>query len=133
MRKEFRRVRKWARHAPHTFRQHEYLMKAEWARISRQDEKAGHYYDLAIETSEQGSFVRYKALTNELAARFYYNKGFKEFAAYLLRQSEYYYSVWGRRRRSGLLTNATRISSRKSTPRNLCTGARSRIIPKALI
>lgn len=95
MRKEFRRVRKWARHAPHTFRQHEYLMKAEWARISRQDEKAGHYYDLAIETSEQGSFVRYKALTNELAARFYYNKGFKEFAAYLLRQSEYYYSVWG--------------------------------------
>ncbi|UQZ32292.1 hypothetical protein C2I18_01260 [Paenibacillus sp. PK3_47] len=95
MRKEYGRVRKWARHAPHTFRLHEYLMKAEWARISGQDDKAGHYYDLAIDTSEQGNFVRYKALANELAARFYYGKDFKEFAAYLLRQSVYYYSVWG--------------------------------------
>ena len=95
MRKEFGRVRKWARNAPGTFLQHEYLMRAEWARISGAENRAGHFYDLAIETSEQGSFVRYKALSNELAARFYYHKEFKEFAAYLLRQSEYYYSVWG--------------------------------------
>jgi PAS domain S-box-containing protein len=95
MRKEYGRVRKWARNAPGTFLQHEYLMRAEWARISGREDRAGHFYDLAIETSEQGSFVRYKALSNELAARFYYHKEFKEFAAYLLRQSEYYYSVWG--------------------------------------
>lgn len=95
MRKEYGRVRKWARNAPGTFRQHEYLMKAEWARISGNDNQASRYYDLAIETSEQGSFVRYKALSNELAARFYYHKEFNEFAAYLLRQSVYYYSVWG--------------------------------------
>lgn len=95
MRKEYGRVRKWARNAPGTFRQHEYLMKAEWARISGNGTQASHYYDLAIETSEQGSFVRYKALSNELAARFYYHKEFNEFAAYLLRQSVYYYSVWG--------------------------------------
>ncbi|WP_151734600.1 diguanylate cyclase [Paenibacillus tengchongensis] len=95
MRKEFGRVRKWAGHAPETFRQHEYLMRAEWARISGQDDKAGQYYDLAIEASERSGFVRYKALASELAARFYYHKNFKEFAAYLFRQSEYYYSVWG--------------------------------------
>ena len=95
MRKEFGRVRKWARNAPGTFRQHEYLMRAEWARISGNGSRAGYYYDLAIEASEQGNFVRYKALSNELAARFYMDKGFNEFAAYLLRQSEYYYSVWG--------------------------------------
>ncbi|MNO27669.1 Serine/threonine-protein kinase PknB [compost metagenome] len=95
MRKEYRRVRKWARHAPETFRQHEMLMKAEWARIAGRDDEAGQYYDLAIEASEQGSFVRYKALASELAARFYYHKEFKEFAGYLLRQAEYYYSVWG--------------------------------------
>ncbi|WP_150275737.1 diguanylate cyclase [Paenibacillus tepidiphilus] len=95
MRKEFGRVRKWARHAPGTFRQHEYLMRAEWARISGQDDKAGHYYDLAMEASEASGFVRYKALTSELAARFYLHKDYKEFAAYLFRQSEYYYSVWG--------------------------------------
>jgi len=95
MRKEYGRVRKWARHAPQTFLQHEYLMKAEWARIAGKDEQAGHYYDLAIGASEQGGFVRYKALTNELAAKFYYRKEYKEFAAYLLRQSVFYYSVWG--------------------------------------
>ncbi|MBW4083011.1 diguanylate cyclase [Paenibacillus sp. S150] len=95
MRKEYCRMRKWAKHAPGTFRQHELLMKAEWARISGRDDEAGKFYDLAIETSGQGSFVRYKALANELAARFYYRKDFKEFAAYLLRQSAYYYSVWG--------------------------------------
>lgn len=95
MKKEMGRVRKWARHAPGTFRQHEMLMKAEWARIAGRDDEAGQYYDLAIEASEQGTFVRYKALTNELAAKFYYAKQFNEFAAYLLRQSVYYYSVWG--------------------------------------
>lgn len=95
MKKELGRVRKWARHAPGTFRQHEMLMKAEWARISGLDDEAGKYYDLAIEASEQGAFVRYKALAYELAAKFYYTKQFNEFAAYLLRQSVYYYSVWG--------------------------------------
>ncbi|OKP86898.1 hypothetical protein A3844_12960 [Paenibacillus helianthi] len=95
MRKEYRRVLKWAKHAPETFRQHEVLMKAEWARMAGRDDEAGQYYDMAIEASDQGGFVRYKALSNELAARFYYHKDFKEFAGYLLRQSEYYYSVWG--------------------------------------
>ncbi|WP_379154068.1 diguanylate cyclase [Paenibacillus sp. sgz5001063] len=95
MRKEYRRVLKWAKHAPETFRQHELLMKAEWARIAGRDDEAGQYYDQAIEASERGGFVRYKALCNELAARFYNRKDFKEFAGYLLRQAEYYYSVWG--------------------------------------
>ncbi|MCL6456670.1 MAG: serine/threonine-protein kinase PknK, partial [Gorillibacterium sp.] len=95
MRKEYGRVKKWVKHSPENFRQHEYLMKAEWARIDGKDKRAGQYYDLAIQASEQGDFVRYKALTNELAAKFYLSRDFKEFAAYLLRQSIYYYSVWG--------------------------------------
>ncbi|WP_379129541.1 diguanylate cyclase [Paenibacillus sp. sgz500958] len=95
MHKELGRVKKWARSAPDTFKQHEYLMKAEWARIKGKNEAAGKFYDLAIEASERGGFVRYKALTNELAAKFYYGKDYREFAAYLLKQSTYYYSVWG--------------------------------------
>ncbi|BCG59796.1 diguanylate cyclase [Paenibacillus sp. URB8-2] len=95
MRKEYGRVKKWAIHCPENFRQHEWLMKAEWARISGKAEMAGKYYDLAIEASEKSNFVRYKALTYELAAKFYNNRNFKEFASYLFRQSLYYYSVWG--------------------------------------
>lgn len=99
-------------------------MRAEWARISGNGERAAHYYDLAIEASEQSGFVRYKALSNELAARFYYDKGFKEFAAYLLRQAEYYYSVWGRRRRSGSSGSGTRRSNRESAARSSCMDGR---------
>ncbi|GGG01788.1 serine/threonine protein kinase [Paenibacillus albidus] len=95
MRKEMRRVSKWAAHSRANFGQHEWLMKAEWARISGKSKQAAEYYDLAIQTSEAGDFTRYKALTNELAAKFYYSSGLKEFAAYLLRQGLYYYSVWG--------------------------------------
>lgn len=95
MHKEYRRVKKWAKHAPDNFKQQEYIMKAEWARISGMKEQAGKFYDLAIETSEKGDFIRYKALSNELAAKFYYSREFREFAAFLLRQSIYFYSVWG--------------------------------------
>ena len=97
MRKEYRRVKKWAKHCPENFLQHELLMKAEWARISGRNEMAEKYYDLAIETSEKGNFIRYKALTNELASKFYHDRNLKELAAYLFRQALYYYSVWGAR------------------------------------
>lgn len=95
MRKEYRRIKKWAKNCPENFRQHELLMKAEWARISGKNEMADKYYDRAIETSEKGNFIRYKALTNELGAKFYYDRGMKELAASLFRQAVYYYSVWG--------------------------------------
>lgn len=119
MRKEYRRVRKWAGNAPGTFLQHEYLMRAEWARLSGNGDRAGHYYDLAIQTSEQGSFVRYKALSNELAARFYAYKEFNEFAAYLFRQSEYYYSVWGAKEKITFLSERYPAIIKKINTREL--------------
>jgi diguanylate cyclase (GGDEF)-like protein/PAS domain S-box-containing protein len=95
MRKELHRVRKWAQHNPDNFRQHELLMRAEWARITGKTEQAGNWYDAAIAESERGNVVRYKALTHELAALYYSERGFKEFSKYLLRQALFYYSVWG--------------------------------------
>ncbi|QWU14527.1 PAS domain S-box-containing protein/diguanylate cyclase (GGDEF) domain-containing protein [Paenibacillus sophorae] len=95
MRKEYGRVKKWAAHTPENFLLHERLMKAEWARISGNNELAGKYYDLAIAACEKGNVVRYKALVYELAAKFYNSRLFTEFASYLFRQSLYYYSVWG--------------------------------------
>ncbi|MDT3426712.1 diguanylate cyclase (GGDEF)-like protein/PAS domain S-box-containing protein [Paenibacillus forsythiae] len=95
MRKEYRRVKKWAAHNPGNFLLHERLMKAEWARITGKNELAGKYYDLAIAACEQGNVVRYKALVYELAAKFYNGRDLTEFASYLFRQSLYYYSVWG--------------------------------------
>ncbi|SET45939.1 diguanylate cyclase [Paenibacillus sp. NFR01] len=95
MRKELGRVRKWAAHAPGTFRQHELLMRAEWARIGGKADDAGRLYQQAIAACEESGFVRYKALAHELAAKFYAGRGMEGYAAYLLKQSIYYYSVWG--------------------------------------
>lgn len=95
MRKEYGRMKKWAAHNPEPFGQLELLMKAEWARITNQSERAGKYYELAVRACEKSSFVRYKALAYELAAKFYNRKELLEFASYMMRQSLYYYSVWG--------------------------------------
>ncbi|MDF2669837.1 MAG: hypothetical protein K0R67_2143, partial [Paenibacillus sp.] len=95
MSKEMAKMKKWAAHCPVNFAQQMYIMKAEGARIKGSYEAAEAFYNLAIETSAQGSFIRYKALANELAAKFYYSRGRIEIAAYFFRQASYYYSVWG--------------------------------------
>ncbi|MCL6603212.1 MAG: diguanylate cyclase [Paenibacillus sp.] len=122
MRKEFNRMKKWAEHSPENFRQHEYLMKAEWFRISGKNEQAGKYYDLAIETSEKGDFVRYKALTNELAAKFYYSRDYKEFASYLLRQALYYYTVWGAKGKIKHLSEQQPVKMKKLNTKDFLHG-----------
>lgn len=93
--KEYRRVKKWAKNCPENFMFHRYIMKAELCRISGKTEDAEVYYNLSIETAEKGTLLRYKALSNELAAKFYYNRGLKEISYHLFRQSYYYYSIWG--------------------------------------
>ena len=93
--KEYKRVKKWAKNCPENFLFHRYIMEAEQCRISGKAEKAEVHYNLAIEAAEKGTFLRYKALANELAARFYYNRDLKEIASHIFKQSYYYYSIWG--------------------------------------
>jgi diguanylate cyclase (GGDEF)-like protein/PAS domain S-box-containing protein len=127
MRKEYARMSKWALHCPDNFLQQQYMMKAEWARIVRKADVAEAYYNLAIQTSGKGSFIRYKALSNELAAKFYYSRDRNEIAAYYFRQASYYYSVWGAKGKidqlerdygelQGLVNRATVVPDQISAP-----------------
>ncbi len=95
MRKEYKRMKKWAEASPENFLQQKLIMEAELARISDENEKAEKYYNLAIVTGEKGNFLRYKALANELAGKFYYHRGLQEISFHFIRQAAYYYSVWG--------------------------------------
>lgn len=106
MRKELRRMGKWAVHNPDTFLQLEWLMKAEWARINGKPLEAAKGYEQAVKLSEKGSFVRYKALCYELAAKFNMDLGYSDYASYLLKQSLYYYSVWGAKGKISQLNGA---------------------------
>lgn len=95
MRKEYRRMRKWAIHFPHNFLPQQHMMKAEWLRINRKYKEAEKYYHLALSASGHGNFTRYKAIASEQIARFYTSRALNEIAAYFFKQASYYYSVWG--------------------------------------
>lgn len=95
MRKEYRRMRKWAIHFPHNFLTQQYMMRAEWLRINRKYKEAEKYYHLALSSSGHGNFTRYKAIASEQIARFYKSRALNELAAYFFKQASYYYSVWG--------------------------------------
>ncbi|MFK7692992.1 diguanylate cyclase [Paenibacillus sp. HJGM_3] len=95
MRTEYNRMRKWARHNPDTFGTQHLLMQAERARIRGDYETADACYNRAVQSSNQGGFIRYKALAHELAGKYYAGRKHSEVAAYFFRQAVYYYSVWG--------------------------------------
>ncbi|WP_458119755.1 diguanylate cyclase domain-containing protein [Paenibacillus sp. Z6-24] len=97
MRKQHRKMKKWAAHHPHNFATQQYLMQAEWLRIQGKYSEAENYYYLALRDSEQGSFTRYKAIASERTARFYLERDRPELSGYYFKQASYYYSVWGAR------------------------------------
>lgn len=93
--KEYKRMKKWSDHCPDNFLHHRWLMEAEMARLSGNYLDAVKYYNQAISAAEKNNFLRYKALTNELAARFFLEQGEEKVAAVYLTEAHYYYGGWG--------------------------------------
>ena len=95
IRKYYRQVKKWADHCPVNFLHWEQLMKAEMAALSRNDQVASDLYDKAIQTASRNEYVRYQALSNERAARYYLKHGKNNFAAMYMKEAVYSYQRWG--------------------------------------
>ncbi|HEX5802850.1 MAG TPA: response regulator, partial [Azospira sp.] len=96
-------LRNWARFCPENFRHKHDLIEAERARIEHRVGEAVAAYDKAIERAGNGGFVHDEALANELAGRFWLERGKTEFAASHLRRAYRCYQVWGARRKQELL------------------------------
>ena len=96
-------LRNWARFCPENFRHKHDLIEAERARIEHRVGEAVAAYDKAIERAGSGGFVHDEALANELAGRFWLERGKTEFAASHLRRAYRCYQVWGARRKQELL------------------------------
>jgi diguanylate cyclase (GGDEF)-like protein/PAS domain S-box-containing protein len=76
--------------------QHKYLLiAAEWARINGDDLEAIALYKQAIESAKKNHFIHQVALGNELAAKFWLNKGFESCAKTHLTEAHYNYQLWG--------------------------------------
>jgi hypothetical protein len=68
---------------------------AEIARIEGRTLDAQDLYESAIRSARENDFVHNEGLANEVAARFYTQRGFERIATTYLRDARYCYLRWG--------------------------------------
>ncbi len=95
MRKEYKKMQRWADHCPVNFLHHRYLMEAELARHANHYKRAAMLYDQAIETAQKNEYPQYEALCNEWAACFYLAENQRPQACLYLKKAHYCYQRWG--------------------------------------
>jgi PAS domain S-box-containing protein len=89
------RLEEWTANCPENFADRAALVGAEIARIQSRDRDAMDLYERAIRSANANGFTHNEALANELAARFYLDRGFDKIAQVYLRDARYGYVRWG--------------------------------------
>lgn len=90
-----KKIKKWAHHAPMNHLHKFYLVEAERQRFLGKDDKAGDLYDQAIKLAKKNEFTNEEALANELAARFFLERGKTTIARSYLEEAYQSYERWG--------------------------------------
>jgi len=85
----------WAEHCPANYENRTALVGGEIARIEGRILDAEQLYEKAILSSHANGFAHNEAVANEIAARFYAERGFKTIAEAYLRNARYCYLRWG--------------------------------------
>ncbi|MCG8333314.1 MAG: AAA family ATPase [Proteobacteria bacterium] len=95
LKKEYRRMKKWADHCRENFSHHLLLMEAEMSRINGGNQAAIDCYNEAISKAQANGFLRYEALNNEMAAKFFLKLKQEKIASTYMRDALYCYNRWG--------------------------------------
>lgn len=85
----------WAEHCPENFEHRRALVAAEIARVEGRDLEAMRLYEQAIRSARDSGFVHHEALANELAGRFYMDRGLDTNGVTHLRNARACYARWG--------------------------------------
>jgi signal transduction histidine kinase len=85
----------WAENCPENFGNRAALIAAEIARIEGRELDAEKLYEKAIQSAREHGFVHHEAIAHEVAARFYFARGFETIAYAYLRNARYCYLRWG--------------------------------------
>ena len=93
--KNQKKLKKWADAAPMNYLHKYYLVEAERHRVVGKEFQAIKYYDRAIELAKKYEYLNEEALANELAAKFYLQKGKITIARAYLQEARYCYLKWG--------------------------------------
>ncbi|MFL9452502.1 ATP-binding protein [Tolypothrix bouteillei VB521301_2] len=92
-------MKQWADNCPENFLHKYILVAAEMSRLSGQWHQAMDLYDQAIESARKNEFTQNEALSNELAAKFWLERGKAEFAQLYMRKAYQGYQLWGAKRK----------------------------------
>jgi predicted ATPase/two-component sensor histidine kinase/GAF domain-containing protein len=92
---QHRQLEVWSEHCPENFENRATLVGAEIARIQGRALDAEQLYERAIRSAVQNGFVHNEALANELAGRFYLNRGLESTGYAHLRNARAGYALWG--------------------------------------
>jgi histidine kinase len=95
LRKNMRKIKRWANNCEENFLHKHLLIKAEIARMRKRYIKAARLYDKAIESARKNQFHYNEAIANELAAKFYIERGNEKIAKVYMTDACYKYSMWG--------------------------------------
>ncbi|WFU74110.1 trifunctional serine/threonine-protein kinase/ATP-binding protein/sensor histidine kinase [Bradyrhizobium sp. CB2312] len=91
----YRQLQMWTEANPETFEDRATLVGAEIARLEGQVQNAQELYDKAIREAHKQGFVHNQAIANEIAGRFYAERGYEKIAATYLRAARACYLRWG--------------------------------------
>ena len=89
------KLSEWAEAHPPTFFDKYALVSAELARIEGRDSEAMRLYEDAILSARKQGFIQNEAVCNEVAARFYLDRGYETTAYAYFRNAQQCYLRWG--------------------------------------
>lgn len=89
------KMEKSAKAAPSNYRHKYLLISAEIARINGNNESAVEFYDEAIESAKENSYLQNEGIANELFAKFYLSQNRAHIAKQYLIESYYAFYRWG--------------------------------------
>lgn len=95
IRKNRKKVARWAAMAPMNHVHHLALIDAEIARLQQRPHEALNYYEQAITAAQQNRFSQVEALASELAGRFLESRGQGKLSRTFLQDAYYLYQQWG--------------------------------------
>jgi PAS domain S-box-containing protein len=88
-------LRDWAESCAPTFLDKHALVCAEVARVDSRDVDAMRLYEQAIRFASENGFIHHEGIANEVAGRFYLDRGFETIGRAHLRNARYCYHRWG--------------------------------------
>ena len=132
MGRHFRRMERWAGHCPANFLPFKLLMEAERARLAADCGQAASFYDQAIAAIHEYGFIRYEALFNEQAAKFYLGIKARKAALPYLKEANYLYGRWGAtekvkqlQEKYGTLLSSAKVATAMAAPQPAWTSTTS--------